>query len=72
MRLGDGEEFGKVLVELRSAEESHPPIKKLPTGSGCAVPDDTSQPVRIKACTLWKCQTTAKHNRIESPVVLIR
>lgn len=50
MRLGKGQEFGKVLVELRSAEESHPPNKQLATSPEPNVPDDASQPVRINAC----------------------
>ena len=52
MRLGNGEEFGEVLVELRSAEDCHPPVEQLPMSSAAVVPDDTSQPVRIYACVV--------------------
>lgn len=50
MRLGKGEEFGKVLVDLRSAEESYPPAQQSVTKPEPSVPDDPSEPVRTIAC----------------------
>ena len=58
MRLGEGDDFGHVLVELRSAGKPPPPslgdhgghaTKQLAMSSGLDVPDDdVSQPVKTK------------------------
>lgn len=59
VRLGEGENFGKVVVELRSTADPNPippgdasecSTKEPVTSSGLDVPDDPSQPVRTNAC----------------------
>lgn len=60
MRLGNGEEFGKVLVELRTAQESHLPTKQLSTSPDPVAPDDTLQPVRRNIVYCGNTRQTAE------------